>query len=55
MKLHMCVYLRAKFEVSSISVMSFRQRGGGIILPPPPPQNEPLQPHPDQYLKKQRQ
>ena len=47
----MCVYLRGKFELSSISVTSFRQ-GGGIILPPTPPQNEPLKPHPDQYLKK---
>ena len=38
----MRVYLRAKFEVSSIILTSFRQ---GVILPPPPPtppQNEPL-------------
>ena len=36
----MGVYLRAKFEVSSIILTSFRQ---GVILPPPPiPQNEPL-------------
>ena len=35
------VYLRAKFEISSIILTSFRQ---GVILPPPPPlpQNEPL-------------
>ena len=33
----MCVYVRAKFEVSSIILTSFRQ---GVILPPPlPPQN----------------
>ena len=31
----MSVYLRAKFEVSSIILTSFRQ--GGVILPPPPP------------------
>ena len=36
----MGVYLRAKFEVSSIILTSFRQ--GGVILPPTPPQNEPL-------------
>ena len=36
----MGVYLRAKFEVSSIVLIGFRQ---GVILPPPlPPQNEPL-------------
>ena len=35
----MGVYLRAKFEVSSIILTSFRQ---GVILPSPPPQNEPL-------------
>ena len=29
----MCVYLRTKFQVSSIIVMSFRQ---GVILPPQP-------------------
>ena len=40
LKLHMGVYLHAKFEVSSIVLTSFRQ-GGGVILPPfPPPQNE---------------
>ena len=36
----MGVYLRAKFEVSSIILTGFRL--GGVILPPPPPQNEPL-------------
>ena len=41
----MCVYLRAKFEVSSVVLTSFRQggvlgEGGGVI--PHPPQNEPL-------------
>ena len=36
----MVVYLRAKFEVSSIILTCFRQ---GVILPTPPsPQNEPL-------------
>ena len=30
----MCVYLRAKFQVSGIIATSFRQ---GVILPPPPP------------------
>ena len=30
----MGVYLRAKFEVSSMILTSFRQR---VILPPPPP------------------
>ena len=34
----MGVYLRAKFEVSSIILTGFRQ---GVILPPPP-QNESL-------------
>ena len=37
MKIHMSVYLRAKFEVSSITLMSFRL--GRIILPPPPTSN----------------
>ena len=34
----MAVYLRGKFEVSSLILTSFRQGG---ILPRPPPQNEP--------------
>ena len=40
----MDVYLRAKFEVSSIILTSFREGwGGGVILPlSHPPQNEPL-------------
>ena len=37
----MGVYLRAKFEVSSIILTSFRL-GRGVILPHPPPQNETL-------------
>ena len=39
----MCVYFRAKYQVSSIILTSFRQ-GEVVILPPPlpPPQNEPL-------------
>ena len=39
----MCVYLRTKFQVSSIIITSFRQ-GEGVILtaPLPPPQNKPL-------------
>ena len=33
----MCVYLRAKFEVSNIILTSFRQgEEGGVILPLPP-------------------
>ena len=36
----MGVYLRAKFEVSSIVLIGFRQ--GGNFTPPLPPQNEPL-------------
>ena len=36
----MGVYLRAKFEVSSIILTGFRR--GVILPPPPPPQNEPL-------------
>ena len=36
----MSVYLRAKFEVSRIIVMSFRHDVGNFTLPPP--QNEPL-------------
>ena len=31
LKLHMDVYLRAKFEVSSMILTSFRQ-GGGVVL-----------------------
>ena len=34
----MCVYLRAKFEVSSIILTNFRQR----LIPPATPQTEPL-------------
>ena len=37
----MCFYLRAKLEVSSIILTSFRQGGGVILQPPLPPQNEP--------------
>ena len=33
----MSVYLSAKFQVSSITLMSFRQGGGNLT---PPPQNE---------------
>ena len=33
----MDVYLRAKFEVSSIILTSFRGRGGGEFYHPPPP------------------
>ena len=38
----MDVYLRAKFEVSSVILTGFRRGGEGVILPSPPPQNEPL-------------
>ena len=37
----MSVYLRAKFQVSSITLTSFRRGGGGVILPLTPTQNEP--------------
>ena len=36
LKLYMGVYLRAKFEVSSMILTSFRPGGGGVILPPSP-------------------
>ena len=39
----MCVYLHAKFEVSSIILTSFRQ---GDIFTPPPPQYELLKSSP---------
>ena len=35
-------YLRAKFEVSSIILIAFRQEGGGGNFARSPPQNEPL-------------
>ena len=50
----MCVYLRTKFEVSRVILMSFRQ---GVILrmahspPPPPPKNKPLKTPPILGLK----
>ena len=45
----MGVYVRAKFEVSSVILTSFRQRG---ILPPRPPhQDEPLKSPPILRLK----
>ena len=34
LELHMGVYLRAKYEVSSIIVVCFRQGGGYFYLPP---------------------
>ena len=51
MKLHMCVYLHAKFEVSGIILTRFRY---GIIpppTPPPQPQNEPFKSPPRLGLK----
>ena len=42
----MSVYVRAKFEVSSVILTSFRQRGI-----PPPHQNEPLKSPPRLTLK----
>ena len=46
MKLNMNVYLRAKFQVFSMTLTSFRLGGGGAaaekFYPPPPPKNEPL-------------
>ena len=44
----MSVYLRAKFEASSIILPSFRR---GVILAPLPPQNEPLKSPPRLGLK----
>ena len=48
----MCVYLRTKFQISSIILTHFGEGGTGggmeVILPllSPPPQNEPLKdPH----------
>ena len=40
----MAVYLRVKFEVSSVILTSFKQGrvGGWGNFTPPPPQNEPL-------------
>ena len=48
LKLHMCVYLRTKFQVSSIILRSFRQ---GVILPPLPAQYELLRSPPRLGLK----
>ena len=38
----LCLYLRAKFQVSSIILASFRQEVNFTTPPPPPPQNEPV-------------
>ena len=40
----MSVYLRAKFEVSSIILTSFRQGGGIIYRPPPTSKRTPKKP-----------
>ena len=51
----MSVYLRAKFEVSSIILTSFRHKGvGGNFTHPPPPQNEPLKSRPRLGLSQYR-
>ena len=44
MKLNVCVYLCAKFQVSSLILTSFRLQGGGrgVNLALPLPQNGPL-------------
>ena len=50
----MNVYLRATFQVSSVTLTSFRHGGGGVILTPPPlppTQNEPLKSPPRLGLK----
>ena len=52
LKLHICVYLGTKFQVSSIILTSFRK--GGVILPPIT-QNEPLKSPPRLGLKPQQQ
>ena len=43
LKLHMCMYLRAKFEISRLILTSFDRRKGSFPptpYPQPPPQNE---------------
>ena len=47
----MGVYVRAKFEVSSVILTSFRQRGIPPAPPPPPHQGEPLKSPPILRLK----
>ena len=48
----MGVYLRAKFEVSSIILTGFRRGGVNSPNPPPlPPENEPLKSPPRLRLK----
>ena len=48
----MVVYLRAKFEVSSIILTGFRRGRGSFTPPPPPPrQNEPIKSPPRLGLK----
>ena len=42
LKLHMCLHLRTKFQVSNSILASFRQGWGVGVILPPPPQNEPL-------------
>ena len=44
----LCLYLRAKFQVSSIILASFRQEVNFTTPPsPPPPQNEPVKSPPN--------
>ena len=45
----MCLYLRAKFLISSITLRSFRQ--GGRDFTRPAPQNEPLKGPPKLVLR----
>ena len=45
----MCVYLRTKFQVSSIILTCFRW--GNFNPPPSPPQNEPLKSPPQEGLR----
>ena len=47
----MCVYLCAKFEVSSLILTSFGQGWVGVGEFYPPPQNEPLKSPPRLRLK----
>ena len=47
----MSVYLRAKFQVSSITLTNFRFRGWVGSFTPPLPQNEPLKSPPRLGLK----
>ena len=54
LKMHICVYIRTKLQVSSIILQSFRQREGVILSTPPPHslprKNKPLENPPRLWL-----